>query len=37
MAEEPAMKVSDLLKHMYEVQPQIIREQIKLYEQKEMN
>ncbi|NKZ29711.1 pyruvate dehydrogenase (acetyl-transferring) E1 component subunit alpha [Facklamia miroungae] len=36
MAQEPAQKVSDFLKNMYEVTPPSISEQIKKYEAKEM-
>lgn len=35
MAKEPAQKVSDFLKNMYEVPPQNIQEQIAYYERKE--
>lgn len=37
MAQEPAQKVSDFLKNMFEVTPPSIAEQIKKYEAKEMN
>lgn len=37
MAKEPKQKVSDFLKYMYEDSPQNIKEQIDIYEKKEMN
>ncbi|MGL5405642.1 MAG: pyruvate dehydrogenase (acetyl-transferring) E1 component subunit alpha [Propionibacteriaceae bacterium] len=37
MAKTPAMKVTELLEHMYEVAPQNIKEQIEFYAAKEAN